>query len=110
MFKTFVNEAKDVNGVKLIVKQIDAIDGGALREGVETLGGQIKDSVVVIVSGSTICVRVSDTLTDKFNAGKIVVELAKQCGGKGGGRPNFAQGGLGSDKALIEKALKEFSL
>ena len=110
MFKTFVNEAKDVNGVKLIVKQIDAIDGGALREGVETLGGQLKDSVVIVVAGSTICVRVSDTLTDKFNAGKIVVELAKQCGGKGGGRPNFAQGGLGSDKALIEKALKEFSL
>ncbi|MBR1753410.1 alanine--tRNA ligase [bacterium] len=110
MFKTFVSEAKDVDGVKLLVKQIDTIEGGALREGVETLGGQIKNSVVIIVAGSTICVRVSDNLTDKYNAGKIVSELAKQCGGKGGGRPNFAQGGLGQDNALIKKALSEFKL
>lgn len=102
------NEAKDIEGGKLVVKLIDAIDGGALREGVEALGSKLNSSVVVIVAGNTICARVSDDLTDRYNAGKIVSEVAKQCGGKGGGRPNFAQGGVGNaDKATIEAALKE---
>ena len=102
------NEAKDIEGGKLVVKLIDEIDGGALREGVEALGSKLNSSVVVIVAGNTICARVSDDLTDRYNAGKIVSEVAKQCGGKGGGRPNFAQGGVGNaDKATIEAALKE---
>ena len=110
LLKSFVSEAKEVDGVNLLVKQIDAVDGGALREGVESLGNQLKNSVIIIASGSTVCVRVSDNLTSKYSAGKIVSDLAKQCNGKGGGRPNFAQGGLGQDKELIQKTLNEFSL
>ena len=108
LLMNLTNEAKDIEGGKLVVKLIDAIDGGALREGVEALGSKLNSSVVVIVAGNTICARVSDDLTDRYNAGKIVSEVAKQCGGKGGGRPNFAQGGVGNaDKATIEAALKE---
>jgi len=47
---------------------------------------------------------VTPDLTGKFNAGKIVGEVAKAVGGKGGGRPDMAQGG-GSQPELLEGAL-----
>ena len=47
---------------------------------------------------------VTDDLTAKVQAGKLVGEIAKVCGGKGGGRPDMAQAG-GSDPAKLSEAL-----
>ena len=49
-------------------------------------------------------ISVDDKLTEKYNAGKIVREIAQITGGNGGGRKNFAQAG-GNDISALEKAL-----
>ncbi len=72
----------------------------------DKLQDRLKDSVIVIVgqgeASHPLIVSVSKSLTAKFNAGKILGEVAQTLGGKGGGRPDFAQGAVPSrslDKA-----------
>lgn len=117
-FNSFVEQATKINGGKLFVAKIDAMDANSLKDGVEMLGQKLGDSVIVVVSpkseggseasGATIVVKVSDNfVANGIQAGKIVSEIAAKCGGKGGGRPQFAQGGLG-DLSAVDKALEEF--
>ena len=85
---------------------------------VEKLSDKLGNSVIVVASlkkdGSIfIMVKVSDNFVQKgINAGKIVGEIAAATEGKGGGRPNFAQGAghnkekLDSVLALVEKEIK----
>lgn len=109
-FASYVDKAKTIEGGKLFVEKIDAMDANAVKEGVEYLGQKLGDSIIVVVSGATIIAKVSDNFVAKgIQAGKIVSEITAKCGGKGGGRPQFAQGGLGvNDSELIQKALDEF--
>lgn len=107
-FAGFATQAQAIEGGKLFVSVIDSMDSNSLKEGVELLGQKLGESIIVVVSGSTIVAKVSDNFVQKgVQAGKIVSEIAQKCGGKGGGRPNFAQGGVG-DLALAAKALEEF--
>ena len=113
-FKSFIEKATAIDGGKLFVAKIDAMDASAVKDGVEMLGEKLGDSIIVVVSpkddfsGATIVAKVSDNFVSKgIQAGKIVSEIAAKCGGKGGGRPQFAQGGL-SDLNAIDSALEEF--
>ncbi len=117
-FNSYVEQAQSIDGGKLFVAKIDAMDGNSLKEGVELLGQKLGESVIVVVSpkknetggveGATIIAKVSDSFISKgIQAGKIVSEIAQKCGGKGGGRPNFAQGGLG-DLVAVDGVLEEF--
>lgn len=113
-FASYVEKAQPTEGGKLFVGKIDAMDANAVKEGVEYLGQKLGDSIIVAVSpktdgsGATIVAKVSDNFVAKgFQAGKIVSEIAQKCDGKGGGRPQFAQGGLG-DLNAVDKALEEF--
>lgn len=113
-FATLVDKAESIEGGKLFVQKLDAMDANAVKEGVEYLGQKLGDSIIVVVSpkidgsGATIVAKVSDNFVAKgIQAGKIVSEIAAKCGGKGGGRPQFAQGGLG-DLSNIDSALEEF--
>lgn len=114
-FASYVENAQAIDGGKLFVSKIDAMDANAVKEGVEYLGQKLGDSIIVVVapkvdgSGATIVAKVSDNFVAKgIQAGKIVSEIAQKCGGKGGGRPQFAQGGGVNDNELIQKALDEF--
>lgn len=114
-FASYVESAESIEGGKLFVSKIDAMDANAVKEGVEYLGQKLGDSIIVVVapkpdnSGATIVAKVSDNFVSKgIQAGKIVSEIAQKCGGKGGGRPQFAQGGGVNDNELIQKALEEF--
>lgn len=114
-FASLVEKAETIDGGKLFVSKIDAMDANAVKEGVEYLGQKLGDSIIVVVapkidnSGATIVAKVSDNFVAKgIQAGKIVSEIAQKCGGKGGGRPQFAQGGGVNDNELIIKALDEF--
>ena len=92
-FNNFVNQVTEIDGGKLFVHKMEQLDGNALKEGVEMLANKIGDSIIAIVAGTSIFVKVSDNFVAKgINAGKIVQEIAQATGGKGGGRPNFAQG------------------
>lgn len=109
-FKTL--EGKDIEGGKLFIKYINQqIDSNALKDGVEMLSNKCKDSIIIVVAGTTLMVKVSDNYVAKgVNAGKIVSEIAQATGGKGGGRPNFAQGAvkdISNINAILEKTEKE---
>lgn len=113
-FASYVDKAQAIEGGKLFVSKVDAMDANAVKEGVEYLGQKLGDSIIVVVSpktdnsGATIVAKVSDNFVAKgVQAGKIVSDIAAKCGGKGGGRPQFAQGGLG-DLSNIDSALEEF--
>lgn len=115
-FAAYVDKAQAIEGGKLFVSIIDSMDSNALKDGVEFLGQKLGESVIVVISpktegeGATIIAKVSDGFIAKgHQAGKIVSEIAAKCGGKGGGRPNFAQGGI-SDLELAKKALNEFKI
>lgn len=112
-FASYVEKAESIDGGKLFVGKIDSMDANAVKDGVEYLGQKLGDSIIVVISpkadgsGATIVAKVSDNFAAKgVQAGKIVSEIAQACGGKGGGRPQFAQGGL-SDLSAVDKALEE---
>ena len=98
-----------MSGVKVIAKIVDGLDKGGMRHLSDTLLAKIKSGVVVL--GRTedekvsFIVRVSDDLTDKIKAGKIVQEIAPIVGGRGGGKPDMAEGG-GTDASKLPDALE----
>jgi alanyl-tRNA synthetase len=107
-------EARDVNGVRVLAARADVADPKALREVVDQLRDKLGSAVIVLagVEGDKIALvsMVSPDLVGKHHAGKIVGEVAKAVGGKGGGRPDMAQGG-GSEPAALDAALaKVFDL
>jgi len=116
-FSVLVEKAVNIEGGKLFIGKIDSMDANAVKDGVEYLGQKLGDSIIVVVSpksnnladnsGATIVAKVSDNFVAKgIQAGKIVSEIANACGGKGGGRPQFAQGGL-ADLSAVDAALEE---
>lgn len=103
------DEAKDVNGVKVVAKTVDGLDKGGMRHLSDTLIAKLKSGVVILAKTEdekvSFIVRVSDDLTDKIKAGKIVQEIAPIIGGRGGGKPDMAEGG-GTDASKLNEALE----
>ena len=94
-FKEFAAKAIDISGGKLFVQKMEQLDSNALKEGVEMLANKLGNSVIVVVAGTSIFVKVSDNfVANGVNAGNIVKEIAAATDGKGGGRPQFAQGAV----------------
>ena len=103
-------QAQDIEGGKLLVARVDGIAPKVLKEMVEKTADKLGNSIVLIASATedkiSIISKVSDNFTQKgVNAGQLVNEIAQKCGGKGGGRPNFAQAG-GRDSSQLDAALE----
>ena len=97
-----LDDAKDLGSAKLVAAQIEA-DAAALREIVTDLTGKSEQAIVLLAAVNdgkvSLCAGVSKPLTGKVKAGDLVKFAAEQVGGKGGGRPDFAQaGGTDADK------------
>lgn len=106
-FATFLSKAEDIDGGKLFVTKVENIDGNALKVGIEFAAQKLGESIIVLASEKTVAVRVSDNFVKKgVNAGKIVGEIAKATGANGGGRPNFAQGGV-KDSSKLDDILSK---
>ncbi|WP_425318137.1 alanine--tRNA ligase [Pseudomonas nitroreducens] len=100
--------AVDVGGVKVLSSRLDGLDGKALLalvdqlknklgSGVILLGGVFEEKVVLVAG-------VTQDLTAKLKAGDLMKQAAAAVGGKGGGRPDMAQGG-GVDAGKLDEAL-----
>lgn len=100
--------AVDVKGIKVLASRLDGLDGKALLAMVDQLKnklgsavillGGVQDDKVVLVAG------VTQDLTAKLKAGDLMRQAAAAVGGKGGGRPDMAQGG-GVDAGKLDEAL-----
>jgi alanyl-tRNA synthetase len=103
------DEAKEIGGVKVVAKTVEGLDKGGMRHLSDTLLAKIKSGVVVLGRADedkvSFIVRVSDDLTDHVKAGEIVKNIAPIVGGKGGGKPDMAEGG-GTDAAKLNDALQ----
>ncbi|MES1206171.1 MAG: alanine--tRNA ligase [Pseudomonadota bacterium] len=106
--RDLVAEARDVGGVRVLATRADVADAKALREVADQLRDKLRSAVIVLagVEGDKIALvsMVTPDLVGRYNAGKIVGEVANAVGGKGGGRPDMAQGG-GSQPELLDGAL-----
>ncbi|ABI56830.1 alanine--tRNA ligase [Alkalilimnicola ehrlichii MLHE-1] len=100
-------QAVDIGGVKVVAARVDA-DNKALRDTVDQLRNKLGTAVIVLgaVAGDKVrlVAGVSKDCTDRIKAGDLVRQVAEQVGGKGGGRPDFAQAG-GEQPEHLETAL-----
>jgi len=101
--------AVDVGGVKVVATQLDGADATALRNAVDGLKEKLKSAVIVlgtVVADNKVSLvaGVTSDLVGRVKAGEIVGAVASKVGGKGGGRPDFAQAG-GTDAAALPAAL-----
>ncbi|MBT8051749.1 MAG: alanine--tRNA ligase [Gammaproteobacteria bacterium] len=104
-----VDSAEEVNGFKVLSARLDDVDPKALRDTVDRLKDRLGSAVVVIGGAGDGKVRlaagVSKDLTSRIQAGNLVNFVAEQVGGRGGGRPDFAQAG-GSQPENLDGALE----
>ena len=101
--------AVDIKGVKVIATKVDGADASALRNAVDQLKDKLKSAVVVLASVENpskivLVAGVTSDQTGRVKAGELVGAIAAQVGGRGGGRPDFAQAG-GSNPAALDGAL-----
>jgi alanyl-tRNA synthetase len=103
------SQAVEINGIKVLAAQLDNIEVKQLRNTLDQLKNKlgtaaivlslVKDNKISLVAG------VTKDATNKIKAGELLNHVAKQVGGKGGGRPDMAQGG-GNDPSKLTPALQ----
>ncbi|MDH3273969.1 MAG: alanine--tRNA ligase [Gammaproteobacteria bacterium] len=95
---------QEIAGIKVLATRIDGADAKTLREAVDRFKDKLQSAVVVIGSVDDGVVRlaagVTKDNTDRIRAGDLIKPVAEQVGGKGGGRPDFAQAGGNNVEAL----------
>jgi alanyl-tRNA synthetase len=100
--------AVDVKGIRVLAAAMDGADSKALREAMDKLKDKLKSAAIVLgtVEGGkvTLIAGVTADLTGRVKAGELVNHVARQVGGKGGGRADMAQAG-GTDPAKLPEAL-----
>ena len=106
-FSAFISKAQEIPGGKLFISKVAALKPLAIKVGLEFLSQKLGDSVIVLAGETTVAVKVSDNFVEQgVNAGKIVGEIARATGANGGGKPNFAQGGVKDSSKLDEVLAK----
>ncbi len=108
-FSSNGNEAREIAGVKVFVSEAEGLDANAMRQLSDTLLSGIKSGVVVVGrSGEgkvSLIVRSSDDIKGRVPAGQVIKELTPIVGGRGGGKPDMAEGG-GSQPEKLKEALE----
>ncbi len=102
--------AADIGGARVVAARMDGLDAKALRTAVDQLKEKLGSAVIVLggvdAEGKvTLVAGVTADLIARIKAGEIVAAAAAKVGGKGGGRPEFAQAG-GTDAAGLPAALQ----
>lgn len=104
-FATFISKAQEIDGGKLFISKVENFDSDAVKAGIELLSNRLGESIIVLANSKMVIAKVSDSFVKNgINAGKIVGEIARATGANGGGRPNFAQGGV-KDASKLDNIL-----
>ena len=102
-------QAVDIGGLKVLAAKIDGADPKALRETVDRLKSRLGSAAVVLATvnaGKVVLVAgVTKDCTDRIEAGMLANHVARQVGGRGGGRPELAQAG-GNDPSRVDQAIR----
>ena len=106
--ESLVDQAVEIDGIKVLAAKIDGADSKALRDTVDKLKDKLGQAAIVVASENagkiSLIAGVTKAETKRIRAGDLVNFVATQVGGKGGGRPDMAQAG-GSDVAKLAEAL-----
>jgi len=102
--------AVEVNGVRVLASRLEGFDAKALRDAVDRLKQQLGEAVIVLAGTAdgkaALVAGVTGGLVGKVKAGELLAHVASRINGKGGGRPDLAQGG-GDDGPALQAALAE---
>ena len=101
-------QAVEVAGVKVLAARLEGFDAKALRDAMDRLKQQLGNAVIVLAGTqdgkAALVAGVNGSAMGKVKAGELLSHIASQIGGKGGGRPDLAQGG-GEDGPALATAL-----
>jgi alanyl-tRNA synthetase len=104
--------AQEIGGIKVLAAQLDTADGKTLRTTMDQLKNKLGAAVIILagVDGDKVALVAGVTKAEsaRVKAGDMLSMVARQIGGKGGGRPDMAQGG-GGDPAGVPAALQSVS-
>ncbi len=107
--RDLADSAIDLGGTQLVVNQIDGANPRMLPDALDRIKSKLGSAIVVLASVNdgkvALVAGVTKDLVDKVNAGELVNHVAKQVGGKGGGRPDMARAG-GTDAESLPAALE----
>ncbi|UXZ04653.1 alanine--tRNA ligase [Moraxella nasicaprae] len=98
-----IGQAKQVGEHQVLIAKVAGIDGKSIRGLVDTLKSRLNNGIIVIIGQTTdlaMAASVAKSAQDKVKAGDIIRHLAGELGGKGGGKPDFAQGGAANSDKL----------
>jgi len=102
-------DAVEVAGIKVLAANVDGADAKSLRDTLDQCKNKLGSAVILLsaVNDDKIALTagVTKDLTDRVKAGDLMREFAQRLGGKGGGRPDMAQGG-GADVQALPEVLK----
>jgi len=97
--------AVDVRGVRVVATRLEGFDAKALRDAMDRLKQQLGDAVIVLAGASdgkaALVAGVAGGALGRIKAGELLAHVASQINGKGGGRPDMAQGGGDDVPALV---------
>jgi alanyl-tRNA synthetase len=100
------NDVREVAGIKVLAREASELDAAGLRQLSDTLLARVKSGVVVLgrqgEGKASIIVRTSKDLHGRVPAGQVIRELAPIIGGRGGGKPDMAEGGGAQVEKLAE--------
>ena len=98
-------QAQEIAGIKVLAVRLEGFDAKALRDAMDRLKQQLGDAVVVLAGTeggkAALVAGVSGAALGKVKAGDVLGEVARRINGKGGGRPDMAQGGGEDGPALV---------
>lgn len=108
------DEVREINGVKVVAKQVDGLDKGGMRHLSDTLMAKIKSGVVILGRAEdekvSIIVRVSEDLIGNVKAGNIITLITPIVGGRGGGKADMAEGGGNLPEKLGEAINQSYQI
>ncbi len=106
-----VRGAPTVNGVKVITAKLEGFGGKELAEVADVIRNKAGSAAVMLVGlkdgRASLLIALTKDLAGKLKAGDLIREIAPILGGKGGGRPDLAQGGV-KDLSKLDSAYKKF--